>query len=140
MFATTPPPVQFLSFSPAAHNGSLILRAPKLSPGAKFEIVITSPHSLRRGPVKYEGGCKRQRLAAAAFPYNSPRHYFAGGLALNAGGDPGCVVRAGQDVCHTLISAGFLRIRHVHWRALRITIFKPARQATHVRISLRSAR
>ena len=99
--------------------------------------MIISPHNLRRGPVKYEGGYKRQKLAATIFPYNTSRDFFAAGLALNAGGGYGCVVRAGNDVCRTIVPAGFLMLRRHHWKRLKISLLKPARQAVAVRVLLR---
>jgi hypothetical protein len=89
--------------------------------------------------VKYEGGYERRKLAATIFLYNTGRDFFAAGLALNAGGGNRCVVRAGNDVCHTLVGAGFLILRGHHWKRLKITLLKPARQAVAVRVLLRPA-
>ena len=136
--ASPPPPAYVIRFRAEQHSASFVARQPALPRGSKgLEVVIISPHNLRRGPVKYEGGYKRQKLAATIFPYNTSRDFFAAGLALNAGGGNGCVVRAGNDVCRTLVRRGFLLLRRHHWKRLKITLLKPARQAVAVRLRIR---
>jgi hypothetical protein len=135
-----PPPAHVIRFRGEQHSAAFIALQPALPRGSKgLEVIINSPHNLRRGPVKYEGGYKRQKLAAAIFPYNTSRDFFAAGLALNAGAGNGCVVRAGKDVCRTLVPRGFLMLRRHHWKRLKITLLKPARQAVAVRILIRRA-
>ncbi len=87
--------------------------------------------------MAYEAGDKQQKLAAAAFPFDTSRHFFAAGLALNAGGGHGCVVRAATDVCHTTVPSGFLHAQQHHWKKLKITLLKPAHQAVTVRVLFR---
>ena len=131
-------PAHVIHFRAEQHSASFVARQPTLPRGSKgLKVIIISPHNLRRGPVKYEGGYKRQKLAAAIFPYNTSRDFFAAGLALNAGGGYGCVVRAGNDVCRTIVPAGFLMLRRHHWKRLKISLLKPARQAVAVRVLLR---
>lgn len=140
MLIASPPPAHVIHFRAEQHSASFVAQQPALPRGSKgVEVIIISPHNLRRGPVKYEGGYRRQRLAAAIFPYNTSRDFFAAGLALNAGGGRGCVVRAGNDVCRTLVARGFLMLRRHHWKRLRITLLKPARQAVAVRLLIRPA-
>jgi hypothetical protein len=134
----TTPPARVIRFRAERHSASFVAPQPTLPGGSKgLEVIINNPHNLRRGPVKYEGGYKQQKLAAAIFPYKTSRDFFAAGLALNAGGGTGCVVRAGNDVCRTLVPAGFLRLRRHHWKKVRITLLKPARQAVAIRVLLR---
>jgi hypothetical protein len=125
--AALPPPAHVIRFKAEQRTALFAARQPTLPRGSKgLEVIVISPHSLRRGPVKYEGGYKQQKLAAAIFPYNTSRDFFAAGLALNAGGGTGCVVRAGHDVCRTLVPSGFLTLRRHHWKRVKITLYKPA--------------
>jgi hypothetical protein len=138
--ASPPPPAHVIRFRAGQHSASFVAWQPALTRGSKgLDVIVISPHNLRRGPVKYEGGYKQQKLAAAIFPYNTSRDFFAAGLALNSGGRNGCVVRAGNDVCRTLVGAGFLMLRRHHWKKVKITLYKPARQAVAVRVLLRPA-
>jgi len=127
-----------LHLAAADHSVSFIAPQPSLRQGSKgFEVIITSPHALRRGRLLYPGGYKRKRLAAVIFLYNTRRDFWGAGLGLNAGGGAGCVTRHAEDVCRTAVASGFLDYRRHHWRRLKVTLFKPARQAATVRVVIR---
>lgn len=127
-----------IRFAPAVHSATWVARQPGMTRAAKgVEVTISSPRSLRRGPVRYEGGYKQQKLAAAVFLYNTNRDLFRAGLALHAGGGVGCKVHTHEDLCRTLVVRGFIEYRGHHWKRLKITLFKPARQAATVRVILR---
>ena len=127
-----------IRFRTDQHSAVLVVRPPALRDGAKgVEVIITSAHALPRGPVRYEGGYKRQKLAATVFPYNKKTDFFDAGLALHAGGGAGCALSDGKDVCRTVIPAGFIRFRRHRWKKLKITLFKPTRRPATVRILFR---
>jgi hypothetical protein len=88
--------------------------------------------------VRYEGGYKQKKLAATVFLFNTSHDFFYAGLALHAGGGPGCVTRAERDECRTLMGSGFLHFHHHHWKRLKITLFKPAHQAATVAVASRA--
>jgi hypothetical protein len=129
-----------IQFRTAQHSASLIVRPPAIGARARgVEVVITSSRNLPRGPVRFEGGYKQRKLTAMVFLYNTKSDFFAAGLALHAGGGKGCALRNGRAVCRTVIPAGFIRLRKHRWKKLKITLFKPSRPATEVRIRLRPA-
>jgi hypothetical protein len=128
-----------IHFAAADHSASFVARQSSLRPGSKgIEVTITSPHSLHRGPLRYPGGYKQKRLAATIFLYNTRRDFFGAGLALNAGGGASCVTRHWHDVCRTALGIGFLDYRRHHWKRLKVTLYKPARQAATVRVVIRT--
>ena len=138
--ALSPPATYIVHFTARQHVASLVVRQPNLRQCSHYlEVIIISAHRLRKGLVKYPGPDKQQRLAATAFPYNTSRDFFQAGLGLNAGGGRRCLVRAGSDVCTTLVPVGFLHFHAHHWKKLKITFFKPALQSATVRVMLHGA-
>lgn len=139
MAGSPSPSAHVIHLTAADHSVSFIAPQPSLRQGSKgIRVIITSPHSLRRGRLRYPGGYKERRLAATIFLYNTRRDFFGAGLALNAGGGAGCVTRHMVDVCRTAVGRGFLEYRRHHWKRLKVTLYKPARQAATVRVVIRT--
>ena len=135
---STPHP-HVVHFTAATHSALLVVGQPTLSRGSKGVVItITSPRSLTPGPVRYEGGYEQKKLAATVFLYNTRSDFFQAGLALRAGGGPGCATHAGKDVCRTLVGSGFLHFHHHRWKRLKITLFKPAHQPATVGVVSRA--
>src|SRR5919109_5557895 len=94
--APPPPPAHVIRFARGQRSAFVVVRQPTLRADTKrVDVTIESPPNLPRGPIRYEGGYKQQKLAATLFLYNTQRDFFAAGLALHAGGGRSCVRRGG---------------------------------------------